>query len=130
MEGGHPNVWDCGRIFNDLKRYFRMAGNDLFGTFTVEAKESCRPLMIADMLGATHSMMRALDGNVRTSALGKEFAANPEKKGAKLSFLELQPDALRGLKIGFEQMRQRMIDTWRQQKAVKKGKASSSKATR
>ena len=53
LERGHKNVWDCERIFNDLKGYFRLAG-DLFGTFTVETKESCAPLMVADLLAATH----------------------------------------------------------------------------
>ena len=51
--------------------------------------------------------------------------ANPAKKGAKLSFLELRPDALQGLKIGFEKMRQIKAEHWRTpQKSTKKASFS------
>jgi len=52
MEAGHPNVTDCERIFLDLKaKFFRLAGADFLGTFTIESKTSCPPLMISDFFG-------------------------------------------------------------------------------
>jgi hypothetical protein len=125
MESGHRNVRDCERIFKDLKGYFRLGGKpDLFGEFTIESKEACPPLMVADLLGATHSMMRAAAGKVSTSSFATDFAANSTRKGAKLSFLELKPDAFRDLKIGFEKMRQRTIELWREQRGAKNQRSS------
>ncbi len=46
MEDGHPNVWDCGRIFKELRDNAKtLAGSDFLGTFSVEKKENCQPLM-------------------------------------------------------------------------------------
>jgi len=46
MERGHKNVWDCERIFNELKSYFRFADGHFLGEFTVASKETCAPLML------------------------------------------------------------------------------------
>jgi hypothetical protein len=117
MERGHENVFDCERIFNELKGYFRLGGANFLREFTVGSKESCAPLMVADLLAATNSMMRArlAEGALDLTSL----VANPARKGAKLSFLELRPEALVGLKVGFEKMRQRKIELWREQKLAK-----------
>jgi hypothetical protein len=124
MESGHRNVFDCERIFNELKGYFRLAEGDFLREFTVASKETCAPLMVADLLAATNSIMRTrlAEGTVNLAPL----VANPPRKGAKVSFLELRPDALKGLKTGFERMRQRKIDLWREQRDAKR-KASPSK---
>jgi hypothetical protein len=58
MEGGHKNVGDCRRIFDDLKKRFHNIGMDSLGSFTVERKDTWPPLMVADMLAATYSMVR------------------------------------------------------------------------
>ena len=111
MEDGHPNVGDCGRIFKDLRVHAKiLAGSDFLGNFSVEAKGKCSPLTVADMLASTYSMFRSEVAKGQIDA--PDFHATPETKG-RLSFLELQPDALADLKIGFEKMRQRKIAHWR-----------------
>jgi len=59
MEGGHRNVFDCERIVNELKGYFRLARGDFLRESAVSSKETCAPLMVADLLAATNSMIRA-----------------------------------------------------------------------
>jgi hypothetical protein len=125
MERGHPNVFDCERIFNDLKGYFRLAQVAFLGDFTVASKELCAPLMVSDLLAGTHSMLRA--AAKQDPGIFDQFAANPAREGAKLSFLELKPDALEGIKRGFEKMRQLKIDHWREQRAVRKASSSGRK---
>ena len=49
-----------------------------------------------------------------------DFQINPLAKG-RLAFIELQPNALRDLKIGFEALRLRKIEHWRAQRAAKQG---------
>jgi hypothetical protein len=125
MESGHPNVFDCERIFSDLKGYFRLAGAAFLGDFTVVSKESCAPLMVSDLLAGTHPMLRA--ASTQDPGTFDQYRANPAREGAKLSFLELKPDALEGLKRGFERMRQLQIDHWREQRAVRKASSSGKK---
>lgn len=118
MERGHANVRDCERIFNDLKLRFKHVGVDLLGSWTVETKVSCAPLMVADMLAGTHSMMRAaLESGVSPTSFPR---ASRETKGA-LRIVELQPGALRDLKDGFEELRRREVAEWRAAKASRKG---------
>jgi hypothetical protein len=118
MERGHKNVGDCERIFNELRGYFRLADGHFLSEFTVAAKETCAPLMVADLLAATNSMMRArlAEGTLDLTPV----TADPKRKGAKLSFLELKPDALTGLKVGFEKMRRRKVELWREKRTAKK----------
>jgi hypothetical protein len=117
FEGGHKNVGDCRRIFDDIKSRYSRSGSDILGTFSVEKKETCPPLMVSDFLAAAHSMMRAIIGQGGQSY--QDVAAHfPIKSKAALTFIELRPDALTGLKTGFERMRQLEIEEWR---AKKKG---------
>jgi len=48
IEGGHANVYDAERIFNDIKTILKRRDIDLLGTFTVAKKEEAPPLMVAD----------------------------------------------------------------------------------
>lgn len=68
------------------------------------------PLMVADMLAHTRSMVnsQAAAGTLPAGAL-KPF------KGSRggLQFIEFAPNALRDLKAGFEKMRQLEADAWR-----------------
>lgn len=117
MERGHPNVWDCERIFDDLRSHCKiLAGSDFLGEFSVRPKEGCPPLMVADMLAQTYSMYRA------EKAAGTDFSELkvPLDSKKRLAWLELAPDALKELKVGFESMRQRKIDDWRARRAAKK----------
>ena len=114
MERGHPNVFDCERILNELRESYKLSGHDFIGTFTIAAKEDCPPLMVADMLGASHSMVRAA---IKRGELDLNFFVSPHVKGAKLAFLELAPDSLSDLKKGFEKFRQQKINHWRELKA-------------
>jgi hypothetical protein len=115
MERGHPNVRDCERIFNDLRHHCEtLACSNFLGKFSIETKVNCPPLMVADMLAATYSMYRK---ESMQGAIGPlDFAAGPQTKG-RLAFLELRPDALRDLKVGFEKMIQVKKEHWRSKRA-------------
>ena len=117
FESGHPNVWDCGRIFSDLQKRWERVGINTLATFAVKDKKNCMPLMAADMLAAAHSMRRA-------SVAGGEIAGDAyvleerRKRQANLAFLELTPDSLGELKRGFDALRQHEIDEWRAKRAA------------
>jgi hypothetical protein len=118
MERGHENVWDCERIFNDLRSHCKtLAGKDFLGSFSVRPKDGCPPLMVADMLAATYSIYRA--EHAKGAIAPDDLPATPQTKG-RLAFLELRPDALKDLKIGFDRMRQLKIEHWREQRNAKK----------
>jgi len=112
MERGHPNVFDCERILNELRENYKIAGRDFIGTFTVASKGQCAPLMVADMLGSVHSMARAAVSRGELDM--SQFFSGPHRKGAHLAFLELTPDSLCGLKKGFEEFRRFKIAHWRE----------------
>jgi hypothetical protein len=116
LEDGHKNVGDCVRIFSDLKKRFKHAGGDILGSITIEEKESCKPLMVADMLAHTRAMVnsRTADGTLPAGAL-QPFTGS---RGG-LHFLEFAPDSLRDLKAGFERLRQLEVDAWRERKRQK-----------
>jgi hypothetical protein len=114
MERGHPNVLDCERILNELKESYKATGKDFIGTFTIATKDDCPPLMVSDLLGAAHSTLRAAIS--RGEIDSRQFFVSPDTKWAKLAFLELAPEALRGLKSGFEEFRQQKISHWREMK--------------
>jgi hypothetical protein len=120
IEDGHPNVGDTIRIFNDMKLQVKYRlGVDLLGTMTKAKKEESPPLMICDFQAYTYSRMRA-----SRAAGGIDYAAEapmtPRKREAGLTFLELLPDALAGLKVKFERDRQEAADAWRARRAAKK----------
>jgi len=114
MEGGHKNVGDCQRIFADLKKRFHNIGVGILGTFTVEQKETWPPLMVADMLAHTYSMVRA-----QSAAGTLPSGAMPPAKTLKgsLAFLELAPNSLADLKTGYAKFRQLEIDEWHKKRA-------------
>jgi hypothetical protein len=123
LEHGHPNAGNCETIFFDLKKHLERTGVRVLGSFATDLKESCPPLMACDFLAATYSMMRADD----QAALGQyiELAPEPGPGEAGLSFMTLRPDALTGLKTGFEALRQRGIDEWRARRDARKLSSSA-----
>ena len=124
MEDGHENIEDCRRIFNDLKARYRRIGHDFLGAFSTNSKESCPPLMASDFLAGSYSMMRrAQAGGAPAYA---DIARPPGEREAGLVFLELLPDALTGLKTGFEKLRQMEIDEWRARRKAKEALVPSS----
>jgi hypothetical protein len=122
FEGGHKNIGDCRRIFDDLKKRFRHVGSDILGTFTIETKTASMPLMVADMLAHTKSMV-----NAQTTAGTLPPGALKPFKGSRggLQFIEFAPNALRDLKTGFEKMRQREADGWRAERDRRREAASA-----
>jgi hypothetical protein len=121
IEDGHPNVGDTIRIFNDMKLQVKhRLGMDVLGTMTKAKKEQAPPLMVCDFQAYTYLRMRA------SKAFGqidyaKEAPMAPGKREAGLTFLELLPDALAGLKVKFERDRQEAADAWRARKRAKEG---------
>jgi hypothetical protein len=122
FERGHKNVGDCERIFDDLKRRYLRAGADILGSFAIERKDTWPPLMVADLLAQTYSMLRA-EKTINGPGLppGVPMPAKTEK-GA-LMFLELAPNALTELKTGFVRFRQLEIDEWRKRRDARKSVA-------
>ena len=102
MEAGHPNVWDCDRIFRDMKSRCQRRGINLVGDFTVAEKAESQPLMAADMLASTYSMMRSAAAELGVHPAELPGVDAPVRGKAGLTFLSLQPDALRHLKENFE----------------------------
>ncbi|MBN8990212.1 MAG: hypothetical protein J0H42_18355 [Rhizobiales bacterium] len=111
VESGHKNAGDCQRIFNDLKRRFDHLGIPALGTFSTASKAAAPRLMIADFLASAHSKGRA--AIARGEADPQVAAPLPAKISGRLAFLELMPDALVNLKLGFEKVRDLEIAEWR-----------------
>lgn len=123
MERGHKNAGDCERIFNDLREHCKvLAGSDFLGDFTLRPKDGCPPLMVADMLAATYSMYRT---QTAAGTLDPTPYMPPRQDKGKLVWLELRPDALRDLKVGFETMRELKIKDWRERRARKTSSSES-----
>ncbi len=127
LERGHKNAMDCERIFNDFKVRFRQQGADLFGSFTLEDKQSCMPLMAADMIAATYSIMRARQsiGDNYTD----QYVLEQPRKGS-LAFIELAPDSLLHIKEGYEANRQERIADYHARKQARSGLSSSQREGR
>jgi len=117
IERGHTNVWDCERIFNDIKSRLLRIGIDLFGTFTVEAKETCPPLMVGDFLAAFYSKLIKTDEWLETR-ISADMTAPPTR--GELTFIGLRADALKNLKINFEKIRRMEIEEWRAKRDARK----------
>jgi hypothetical protein len=120
IEDGHKNVGDTIRIFDDMKLQVKQRlGVDLLGTITKGKKSQSPPLMVCDFQAYTYSRMRASKARG-----GLDYAAEapmaPRKGEAGLTFLELLPDALEGLKVKFERDRQEAADAWRARRSAKK----------
>lgn len=121
IEDGHKNAGDCLRIFDDLKmRLKTRRGIDLLGTFKRAKKDAHPALMLADFLAYTYSLMR--DSKAAGDIDYAEVAPEPPKNQAGLSFLELLPDALEGLKRDFEEDRQAMANAWRARRDARKSR--------
>jgi hypothetical protein len=113
IEDGHQNVNDCIRIFDDLKWRLkvRRGVDGLLGKAAIVKKHQSAPLMVADFLASSYSMMRA---SAQSGGLDyAQEAPEPPKGQAELTFLELLPDALRQLKADFEADRQEAAAAWR-----------------
>jgi hypothetical protein len=123
IEHGHPNVWDCERIFNDIKGRLLRRRIDVLGTFAVERKDTCPPLMLSDFLAAFYSKHRA------DVALGaphyKDITAAPPANQGALTFLELGRNSLQDIKTNHERERQRCIEEWRKKRAARKASSLS-----
>jgi len=127
IEAGHENVGDACRIFHDLKsRLKRRRGIDLLGDITTAQKHERAPLMIADFMASTYSMMRASAERGGVDYI--EEAPEPSKRQAGLTFLELLPDALRRLKEDFEADRQETAAAWRARREARHAQSVAAQA--
>jgi hypothetical protein len=118
IERGHKHVRDAERIFNDTKERLKSRrGIDLLGDFTIAKKEERAPLMLADFLAGSYSLMRRSQ-----QAGGVDYAAvtpEPRKREAGLTFLEFLPDSLQQLKADWEADRQEQAEAWRARRPTK-----------
>jgi hypothetical protein len=119
IEDGHSNVGDTKRIFEDLRRRLKhRRGLDLLGEIIPAKKDERAPLMVADFLASSYSMMRS-----SRQRGGIDYAAEtpePPKGQAGLTFLEFLPDSLRALKEDFEADRLETAAAWRARRQVTK----------
>jgi hypothetical protein len=113
IESGHPNCGDCIRIFKDIKSKCERLKIYVLGDITFKDKESCKPLMVADLLAAVHSMLRR--GEARGDLNRANYTIKKGDKPIKGAFavLDLAPGALVALKEGFEAERMKGIELWR-----------------
>jgi hypothetical protein len=112
IEDGHSNVGDTKRIFEDQRRRLKeRRGLDLLGDIIFARKREHAPLMLADFLASSYSMMRSSRerGGIDYGAETPE----PPKGQAGLTFLEFLPDALRALKEDFQADRLETAAAWR-----------------
>jgi hypothetical protein len=119
IEDGHSNVSDTKRIFEDLRRRLKQRrGLDLLGEIIPAKKHERAPLMVADFLASSYSMMRASRerGGIDYTAETPE----PRKGQAGLTFLESLPDSLRALKEDFEADRLETTEAWRARRQAAK----------
>lgn len=128
MERGHTNVWDCERIFNDMKVRLARDGFHLLGDFTVSRKEESNPLMVADMLASAHSMLRT--ALKRGDLTPDQIRVAPNTQKGRLVMLELREDALIGLKAGFEEYRRIQAQQWHQRKQARESASAPSSGSR
>ncbi|MBI3505364.1 MAG: hypothetical protein HY059_11020 [Proteobacteria bacterium] len=124
VEDGHRNVGAVRVIFNDFKDQLQKAGIDLFGDLVIARKPERLPLMLADFLASTHSMMKA------SADAGKidyaKIVDEPKPGKAGLTFLEFKPGSLEKLKSDFEDNKKRKIEEWRSARESRKAASSSS----
>jgi hypothetical protein len=119
IESGHNNAEDCRRIFHQIKARYEQAGYKFLGSFTTELKSECLPLMVGDMLAATHSMLRGGKTSTKVEDYVLLTPEAPSKKGV-LAFLELMPGALRKLKAEFLMERERRAEEWKRRRDARK----------
>jgi len=120
IEGGHANVYDAERIFNDIRTILKRRDIDLLGTFTVAKKEEAPPLMAADFLAHTYSMMRKSGSADDPPPDLQQYDIPPRGRIAGLTSIGLRPESLRELKENFEKERRRGIEKWRAHRDAKK----------
>jgi hypothetical protein len=123
LEDGHANRFDCERIFRDLSNRYRLLGRDFLRTFTIAKKRERKPLMVADMLAAAHSMLRAKiaggELDVARISLTPPTQMPIFIKGG-IANLELAPGALVRLKTDFELERKIAADNWRAKREARR----------
>lgn len=125
IERGHHNALNCETIFHDMKKMYVASDLPFMGTFSLQNKSECMPLMVADMLAAAHSMMRAR-GAAGTLSVD-QYARERRRGKASLAFIELAPDALWDMKARFEEDRQQQIAAWQARRTSTASLAASSK---
>jgi hypothetical protein len=128
IEDGHPNVYDCGRIFGDLKRRYERLGINVLGSFTIEQKQSCPPLMLADYMAGAYSIMRETMSLDDMDAQSGHIHIDQKIRG-RTTYMELQPDGLQGLKDEFERLRQRDIEKWRADRDARKASSEEKQSS-
>jgi len=109
LERGHPNAFNCEKIFDETKLTLKAKGIDLLGDFTLARKDEADPLMVADFLAHSYLMLRD-SGKV---------IGEPETRKSRLLHLGLEQDAIPDLKRRLQQ------DRWARQAYQKQLKASA-----
>jgi hypothetical protein len=103
---GAPGNYTAAPEFLKLRR----GVDGLLGDISVAKKQHSAPLIVADFLASSYSMMRAA---ARSGGLDyRQKAPEPRRGQAGLTFLELLPDALRQLKADFEADRREVAAAW------------------
>lgn len=123
IERGHKNVMDCERIFHEMKETLKSRGVNLFGTFTIAAKDDpkAKPLMIADFLSHSHYLFDDSSQAGRAPTYAEMTVGIPNQKyDAGFTMLDLPPESMRALKQLFADERQRKMDKWRAARDAKK----------
>jgi hypothetical protein len=130
VEQGHRHLGDAFRIFDDTKERLKSRrGIELLGDITRAKKDERAPLMVADFLAGSFSMMRAA-----AAAGGTDYKAETEhiavrKRDAGLTFLEFLPGSLQQLKIDWEADRKERAEAWQKRQKAKSSSFASDPET-
>lgn len=102
IESGHRNVGDALRIFKETKEIHREQGIDVLREITIADKRDAAPLMVADMLAYTMSLVNARirAGRLTLNAIAK--GELPEGGVTGLAYVDFLPGALVAHKQDFE----------------------------
>ncbi len=116
LEEGHANSGDCRRIFHQLKDSFEANGNAMLGQFTLATKGDCARLMIADLLAATHSLIKKQHGDGSERHLEKYYRGS-------FTLLEFAEGSLEQLKADFGKLRRSgYLATMRRRAAIRQAR--------
>jgi hypothetical protein len=121
IEGGHKNVRDTVRVFDELKMETVERGIKILGTITVARKSECAGLAAVDFLAHGHYLS---ESRVRAGAAGYYEMASPRQpsnyRGAMTTQLEMSPETFAGLKAEWQDRKDERIRKWREARNAKR----------
>jgi hypothetical protein len=102
IEGGHRNVGDVSRIFDEMQAEYERLGFPILGTLSIAKKASCLPLMIADFQAHASSINDARLKHGQPGYFEMVGEHMPPPGQAAITRLDFSADQLRAHKANWE----------------------------